>query len=124
MHGDVVPREAQDAVAGELEVGVAGRVLLAIAAGAVIGEAVELDDQPVRRPEGIDLVRVALSVDQHVELRRGEAGVTDELLEERLELASVSAGRHPAMACAERLGASLAPRTREHVLDGREVEDL
>jgi hypothetical protein len=45
MDGHVVPGQAHNAVAGELEIGIAGGVALAVPAGAVELEAVELDGQ-------------------------------------------------------------------------------
>ena len=45
VDGYVIPGESQDAVARELQVRIGGRILLAVAARAVVGEAVELDDQ-------------------------------------------------------------------------------
>ena len=49
-------------VAGELEVGVGLGVSLAVQAGAVVREAVELHDEAMLGPEGIDLVGAELSI--------------------------------------------------------------
>jgi hypothetical protein len=67
VDGHVVPGEPHYAVAGQLEVGVAGGVALAIAAGAVKLEAVELDGEPLLGPEGVDLVRGLLSFNCSIE---------------------------------------------------------
>jgi hypothetical protein len=65
--GDPKPPEGALAVAGQLEVSVAGGVALAIAAGAVKLEAVELDGEPLLGPEGVDLVRGLLSFNCSIE---------------------------------------------------------
>ena len=70
----VVPREAHHAVPGQLEVGVAGGVALAIAAGAVELEAVELDGQALVGPEGVHLVRGLLSFNCSIEGRGRNVG--------------------------------------------------
>src|SRR5215207_2180714 len=69
VNGHVVPREAHDAAPGELEVRVAVRVTLAVAARAVEPEAVELDGQLLLRPERVDLVRALLSFNRGIEER-------------------------------------------------------
>jgi hypothetical protein len=52
---DLVVREAQDAVAGARERGVAPAVVLEGAARAVVAPAVRLDDEVVRGEEEVDL---------------------------------------------------------------------
>ena len=94
---DVVPGEADDAVADELEVGVAGGVPLAVAAGAVVGETVELGDEAVGRPEGVDFVDVPLALEEGVQQWAGESSLLDELVEAFLSSLRVWRGCHAAM---------------------------
>ena len=121
---DVIPGETDDAVAGQLEVRVRGRVSLPIAARSVVCEAVQLHDQPVAGPASVDLVLRGLAVNEHVEARDRKGGSNEELVEEVLELAS-SVVRSP---CGDRVaeGAGAAPssRARKKLLDGSEVEPL
>src|SRR5215208_2069810 len=63
VDGHVVPRQAHDAAARQLQVRIAGGIAFAVAAGAVNLEAVELDGELVGWPEGVDLVRGLLSFD-------------------------------------------------------------
>jgi hypothetical protein len=67
VEGDVVPGEAHHADADELEIAVARRIPLVVAAAAVELEAVELNGELLLRPIGVDLVCMCLSVDQGIE---------------------------------------------------------
>ena len=67
MHGHVIPRQAHDPLPCEFEIGVAGRVPLAVAPRAVKLEAVELYGKPVLWPEGVDLVGGCLSLNCGIE---------------------------------------------------------
>jgi hypothetical protein len=71
VDGDFAPRQAHDPVAGELQIGVGGGVALAVAAGSVEREAIELDDEPVSGPDGVHLGCVSVALNQRVEERVG-----------------------------------------------------
>jgi hypothetical protein len=60
---DFVPRQTHDAVAGELQIGVARRVSFTVATGAVVGEAVELYHEAMGRPDGVDFVDVLVALE-------------------------------------------------------------
>jgi hypothetical protein len=60
-----------DPVAGELEIRVAGCVSFTVTTGAVIGEAVQLDDEAIGGPERVDLVYVLVALYQHIQNRAG-----------------------------------------------------
>ena len=67
---DPLPREADDRVAHDREVGGLDRVLLIRVAGAVVLRPVGLDDELVARPEEVDLV----AADVDIDFRRRDAG--------------------------------------------------
>ena len=68
-------------MAGRLQGGVAHAIALECRTRAVELVAVELDDEVVVRPEGVDL----MAGDQDVDLRGGQAGVAAEVEEAALE---------------------------------------
>jgi hypothetical protein len=92
VNGDVVPCEAHYAVAGQLEVGVAVGVALAIATRAVELEAVELDGEPLVGPKGVHFVRGLLSLHCSIEgWGRNVRGGLEEGLEAPLQEAFLGA---------------------------------
>jgi hypothetical protein len=93
VHGDVIPRQSHHAVSHQLEIGVAVRVELAVAAGSVELEAVELDRETLLWPEGIDFVGGCFSAYCSIEgWTRYVGGGLQELLETPFELALLGAG--------------------------------
>jgi hypothetical protein len=94
VDGHVVPSQAEDSIAGELEIRVAGGVPLAVAASAVEFEAVELDGETVLCPEGVNLMRPGLTVNESIEERARDVEVLlEHQLEEPLQLTPLGAGR-------------------------------
>jgi hypothetical protein len=73
-------------VAGGLEGAVAGAIVLEGVAGAVCGEAVELGDEAVRRPEAVDGPRSVGELDRGVDLRSREIVLVEEREKTELEL--------------------------------------
>ena len=66
MLGHVVAGQSHHPVPRELEIGIAVRVALAVATGAVEFKAVELDGEFLLRPEGVYFVGACLSLNcQH-----------------------------------------------------------
>src|SRR5688572_16852453 len=92
VHGHVIPREAHDPITSELQVRVACGVPLAVAARSVELEAIDLDGEPVIRPERVDLMDAGLAVDQGIERRaRNVLGGLEKLPEPALEPALLGA---------------------------------
>ncbi len=85
---ELSPGEAQHRVAVEMEVGVAGAVLLERLTRAVEGEAVDLHDEPLLGPQGVDLV----AVNKLVGPWSLQPGVLDEPEERPLRLGSGARG--------------------------------
>lgn len=81
----LVAGDADRAVARGDETAVAVAVVAEGAAGAVGGEAVELDDDALGRPEAVDLVVFLAEVDRGVEARAREVEVVQEGEEDVLE---------------------------------------
>src|SRR5829696_216031 len=123
MDGHVIPSEPHDALSRELEVRIARRVALAVAARAVEREAVDLDREALGWPIGVDLVSAGLSTHQGIEEGAGDVrGCLQQLLEPPLELAPLGACPvgvdHPP----QHLRTPPPPRPFEHLDDVSEVE--
>ena len=110
VHLDVVPGEPHDAVARQLEVGVAGGVLFPVAAGPVELEAVDLDGEALALPVRVNLDGACLAVDQSIEARACDVqGGLQERFEAALELAFLGARLVGGDGPAQRFGSSSAP---------------
>jgi hypothetical protein len=101
-----------------------GCVSLPIEASAVVGEAVELHDESMGRPERVDLMSSSLPIEQDVEPRRGQAGCTDELLMTVLQLTARVSWLPRGYRPSQQRGTRAPPRIGKKALDGMQVEPL
>ena len=108
----------------QLQVGVARGVALAVAAGAVELEAVELDGEPLVRPVGVDLVGAGLSFHQGIEERARNVGVVlEKQPEASLELAPLGARPVRGDRLSQRPCPTPSVGTVQHIDDRLEVEE-
>lgn len=119
------PGDPDDAPACECELGVAQAIALELPAGGVRGGTVELGDQALGPPEGVDLVRAPGSLDPGVDLGRREPVASNDVQEGGLELAAGSgrAGIRIGEYRGQRGGAVAVGMTVQQRREGDAVED-
>jgi hypothetical protein len=80
VRGHFTPGQTHDAVADKLQISVGRRISFTVTTGAVVSEAVELDHQPARRPDCVDLVDVVLTLEQNIEERAAQSACIEQCL--------------------------------------------
>jgi hypothetical protein len=119
--GELAPGQAEDLVARVLEVQVLGAVALEYAASSVPAPAVQLDNEALLGPVGVDID----PLDEHVRLRFGEVVVAAEIEEVALPIGASIWGASVIGNEGNQLAeASMAVASADEPVEHAEVEEL